>query len=418
MPHSERSLSMDEWTSMPPPPFAVLADAEGTGRGWGFSTLFHRPVAEVRGDGRGLRLTTPQGRRLFPGDPLAALERALSLAEAGAPPGALWVVALGYDLRRALERFPRPAEDDLGLPWIHAFLFAGRRPFSSPSAPATPPRLPRRWVSRPSRRNFLLSVEAIREAERAGEVYEVNLTRRVEAPFRGSAWRLFSRQLSKARPAFGGLFHAGSYRLLCLSPERFLKREGDLVWTEPIKGTAPRGRGVEEDRRLSRGLLEGEKERAELAMAVDVARNDLGRVAVPGTVRATPVRALLHLPYVHHLFGRVEAVLRPGTGFGDLLRATFPGASVTGAPKIRAMEWIDRLEGRTRGLYCGALGWMEPGGRRFDLGLTIRTAELLGGRLVYHVGGGITLDSDPLSEWKETQAKAAFLLDGAVPSGP
>jgi para-aminobenzoate synthetase component 1 len=400
---------MAEPVPLPPPPFAVLADAEGTGRGWGFSSLLSRPFAEVKGDGRGLVLKRKGGRRAFPGNPVEALDRVLGLAEEGAPPGALWVVALGYDLRRALERLQRPAEDDLGLPWIHAFLFERRRPLPLPPGPSTLPPLPKPRGSWPSRRGFLRGVEAILEAERAGEVYEVNLTRRVEVPFRTSAWRLLSGQLGRARPAFGGLLHGGAYRLLCLSPERFLRREGDRVWTEPIKGTAPRGRGPEEDRLLSRRLLGGEKEGAELAMAVDVARNDLGRVAVPGTVRAEPARDLLTLPYVHHLYGRVEARLRPGTHFGDLLRAAFPGASVTGAPKIRAMEWIDRLEGRTRGLYCGALGWMEPGGLRFDLCLTIRTAEILRGRLFYHVGGGITVDSDPLSEWRETEAKAAFL---------
>lgn len=403
---------------LPPPPFALLADAEGAGRGWGFSALFSGLRAEVKGGGRGLVLQKNGIRRFFPGNPLGALDGVLELAGEGAPPGALWVVALGYDLRRAVEDFERPAPDDLGLPWIHAFLFEDRRPFAVPQGLSAHPRLPRRWVSRPSRRGFLRGVAAIGEAERAGEVYEVNLTRRVEAPFRGSAFGLFAGQLARARPAFGGLLHAGAYRLLCLSPERFLGRAGERVWSEPIKGTVRRGRCPEEDRRRAQGLLEGEKEGAELAMAVDVARNDLGRVAVPGTVRADPARALLTLPYVHHLFGRVEARLRPGTGLSDLLRAAFPGASVTGAPKIRAMEWIDRLEGRTRGLYCGAFGWMEPGGRRLDLCLTIRTAELLRGRLVYHVGGGITVDSDPLSEWRETEAKAAFLLDGGGRGGP
>ncbi len=397
---------------MPPPPFALLSDAEGVGRGWGFSLLLTRPAAEVRGGARGLFLRRRGFRRAFPGNPLSALDQVLRLAEEGAPPGALWVVALGYDLRRAAERFRETAGDDLGLPWLHAFLFEKRRPFSLPAAPPACPPLPRRWVSRPSRRAFLRGVEAIREAERAGEVYEVNLTRRVEAPFRASAWRLFLGQLPKARPAFGGLLHAGGYRLLCLSPERFLRREGNRVRTEPIKGTAPRGRTPEEDLRLSRRLLEGEKEGAELAMAVDVARNDLGRVAVPGTVRTNPARALLTLPYVHHLYGRVEAELRADVGLGDLLRASFPGASVTGAPKIRAMGWIDRLEKKTRGLYCGAFGWMEPGGERLDLCLTIRTAEILRERLIYHVGGGITLDSDPLAEWRETEAKAAFLRGG------
>ena len=398
----------------PPPPFAVLTDAEGQGRGWGFSEVFSEAAAELRGGPRGLVVRKGPRRIPFRGNPLDRLGEALERAEAGAPPGSLWVLAAAYDLRRAVERFENPAPDDLGLPWIHAFLFTRRRPLSGLSPAGKPPELPRRWMSRPSKRAFLGGVAAIVEAERAGEVYEVNLTRRVEAPFRGSAGRLFAHLLPRVRPAFGGLLHAGAYRLLCLSPERLLKREGKRVVTEPIKGTVARGRDPREDRRRAEALLAGGKEGAELAMAVDVARNDLGRVAVPGTVRAEPARALLTLPYVHHLFGRVEADLKPGTTFPDLLEAAFPGASVTGAPKIRAMAFLDRLEERTRGFYCGAFGWMEPGGERFDLCLPIRTAEFLKGRLLYHVGGGITLDSEPEAEWRETEAKLDPMLRALI----
>ncbi len=156
-------------------------------------------------------------------------------------------------------------------------------------------------------------------------------------------------------------------------------------------------------------LLAGEKEAAELAMIVDVSRNDLGRVAVPGSVRLAAHREVLTLPHVHHLVSRVEAELRPGTTVTDLLKAAFPGASVTGAPKIRAMEIIDALEPVSRGFYCGALGWMDPSGD-LDWSLPIRTSTAVDGHLYLGVGGGIVADSVPSAEWDETVAKARCFL--------
>ena len=146
-------------------------------------------------------------------------------------------------------------------------------------------------------------------------------------------------------------------------------------------------------------------------MIVDVSRNDLGRLAVPGTVRVTANRTVLTLPHVHHLVSRIEGILRPSAGVADLLRATFPGASVTGAPKISAMRIIDRLEPVSRGYYCGALGWMDLEGN-FDWSLPIRTATAYDGKLHFGVGGGIVSDSDPTAEWEETVAKArCFVRD-------
>ncbi len=197
----------------------------------------------------------------------------------------------------------------------------------------------------------------------------------------------------------------GDFQILSLSPERLLRRQGDLVWTEPIKGTAARGDTPEQDATNLASLLAGEKEAAELAMIVDVSRNDLGRVAVPGEVRVTAHREVLSLPNVHHLVSRVQALLPPSVGTADLLRATFPGASVTGAPKISAMRIIDGLEPVSRGFYCGALGWMDLEGD-FDWSLPIRTATACDGTLRLGVGGGIVADSDPAAEWEETVAKA------------
>ncbi|MFZ5985082.1 MAG: anthranilate synthase component I family protein [Acidobacteriota bacterium] len=406
--------------SMPRPPFACFVDAEGEGRGWGFDALWREAVAEIRGDGRGLFLNAAVRRR-FSGNPLDHLEEALREGERALDGGTgRWAVLLGYDLRRAVERFPTPARDDLGLPWLHAFLFRRSGPVEAgrwAGRLSRGPETPGRWRSSLGAGRFQAAVKTILEAEFAGDVYQVNLTRRLSRPCRGDTLRLWRDLVARARPAFGAYLHAGPYRVLCLSPERFLKREGDSVVTEPIKGTILRGRRPAEDQGRAASLLTGEKEAAELAMIVDVSRNDLGRVALPGSVWADPQKALLTLPYVHHLYGRVGARLRPGVTLTDLIRAAFPGASVTGAPKIRAMEIADSLEGVTRGPYCGALGWMEPGGGRMDLCLTIRTAWAAGGILRAGVGGGIVVDSNPRDEWRETVHKARYLVDGLPRAG-
>lgn len=415
-------MRTDPPSTYPRPPYACFVDAEGWGRGWGFDALWHGAVAEVRADARGLALKSPGLRlRRFPGNPLDHLEEAQREGERALGHGqGLWAVLLGYDLRRAVERFPAPARDDLGLPWLHAFLFGRRDPAAWDQTSRIPGarngRVPT-WRSSLGRARFEAAVRSILHAEGEGDVYQVNLTRRLTRPCGGGTFGLWRKLVGCAKPAFGAYLHAGPYRILCLSPERFLRREGDAVVTEPIKGTIPRGSTAGEDGRRAALLLSGEKEAAELAMIVDVSRNDLGRVAVPGSVWAEPRKALLSLPYVHHLFGRVGARLNPGTTLTDLIRAAFPGASVTGAPKIRAMEIADALEGVTRGPYCGAFGWMEPGGGRFDLCLTIRTAWAAGGLLRAGVGGGIVVDSDPRAEWRETSDKARFLVDGLPRAG-
>jgi para-aminobenzoate synthetase component 1 len=252
---------------------------------------------------------------------------------------------------------------------------------------------------------FEAGVRAIIELECAGEVYQVNLTRRMEATFQGDPFALWRGLAANARAPFSAYLDLGDFQILSLSPERFLRRQGDLAWTEPIKGTTARGDTPEQDDANLASLLAGEKEAAELAMIVDVSRNDLGRVAVPSKVRVTAHREVLSLPNVHHLVSRVQALLPPAVGTADLLRATFPGASVTGAPKISAMRIIDGLEPVSRGFYCGALGWMDLEGN-FDWSLPIRTATARDGRLHLGVGGGIVVESDPAAEWEETVAKA------------
>jgi len=279
------------------------------------------------------------------------------------------------------------------------------------------------FVSGTTRAVWVERVEAVRAAIAAGEIYQANLTRRLATPFTGDPWPLF-RRLRTGDPAlFAGYLDLGAdprthapRALLSASPEPFLAVDDHgHVATDPIKGTRPRGRTREEDRALARELLASRKDQAENVMIVDVLRNDLGRVCVPGTVRVPRLLRLERTAAVQHLVTTVTGRLRPGTDAFDLLAASFPGGSITGAPKIRAMEVIERLEPVRRGPYCGTMLWLGADGR-MGSSILIRTFVADGSRLTLHVGGGITYRSDPAAEWDETVAKARGPLSsiGAV----
>jgi para-aminobenzoate synthetase component 1 len=270
---------------------------------------------------------------------------------------------------------------------------------------------------------WLRGVEAVRAAIGRGEIYQANLTRRLEAPYAGDPWPLF-RRLRTGDPAlFAGYLDLGPSpatgaprALLSASPEPFLSVDvGGDVSTDPIKGTRPRGRTRDEDRALARELLASRKDQAENVMIVDVLRNDLGRVCEPGSVRVPRLLRLERTASVQHLVTTVTGRLRSDRDAFDLLAASFPGGSITGAPKIRAMQIIEGLEPVRRGPYCGAMCWMGPDGR-LGSSILIRTFVADGERLTLHVGGGITWRSDPGEEWDETVAKARGPLSsiGAV----
>jgi para-aminobenzoate synthetase component 1 len=253
----------------------------------------------------------------------------------------------------------------------------------------------------------------VRSAIGRGEIYQANLTRRLAAPYRGDPWHIF-RRLRTGDPALFAAYldigpspATGAPRaLLSASPEPFLSVDADgTVSTDPIKGTRPRGRTPDEDRALLRELLASRKDQAENVMIVDVLRNDLGRVCEPGSVRVPRLLRPERTATVQHLVTTVTGHLAPGRDAFDLLAASFPGGSITGAPKIRAMEIIEGLEPVRRGPYCGSMLWLGPDGR-LGSSILIRTFVADGERLTLHVGGGITYRSDPEGEWDETVAKA------------
>jgi len=354
---------------------------------------------------------------------------------------------LSYDLGRRFERLPTIARDDQPLPilrlqlhdWVLAHdrrdghwwiggraldgdsaafddrLTAARdlatrgRPSASAERAGNLPAL--EFVSGLERPAYLAAVEAVRSAIERGEIYQANVTRRLGAPFAGDPWQVY-RRLRTGDPALFAAFlplDGGpdpARAIVSASPEPFLSiTAGGLVATDPIKGTRPRGRDRAEDRRLTRELLCSAKDRAENVMIVDVLRNDLGRVCVPGTVRVPRLCRLERTTAVQHLVSTVTGRLRPGLGPFDLLAAAFPGGSITGAPKIRSMQILEGLEPVRRGPYTGAAGWIGPDGA-MQTSILIRTFVADGERLTLHLGGGITWRSDSAEEWQETVDKA------------
>lgn len=254
------------------------------------------------------------------------------------------------------------------------------------------------------------AVEAIRARIRDGDCYQANVTFPMEGRFDGEPLLLYEGMIAAQRCAFGAYLDTGRFVVASASPELFFSRRRESVVTRPMKGTSPRGRFPAEDTVLSEALGASEKERAGNLMIVDLIRNDLGAVAVPGSVSVPSLFAIESFPTVHQMTSTVTASLRPGLGLVDLFRALFPCGSVTGAPKRRAMEIIAGLEGRPRGVYCGAIGFVSPGEEAvFSVAIRTLLVDREMGTASLGVGGGITWESDPAEEYRECLVKVEFL---------
>jgi para-aminobenzoate synthetase component 1 len=260
-----------------------------------------------------------------------------------------------------------------------------------------------------TRARYLATIGRAIEYIHAGDCFQVNIAQRLMTPARVPPLDLYGKLRARNPAPFAGYFDLGDHVVMSASPERFLRVDHGAVETRPIKGTRPRSRTPEEDRHSADELRASAKDRAENIMIVDLLRNDLGRVCEYGSIRVDALCRLESYEFVHHLVSAVRGQLREGLGPTDLLRAAFPGGSVTGAPKIRAMEIIAELEQTARGPYCGSLGWIGFDGS-MDTNLLIRTFVQSQGWLHFSVGGGIVADSRPELEYAETWHKAEGLL--------
>jgi para-aminobenzoate synthetase component 1 len=256
---------------------------------------------------------------------------------------------------------------------------------------------------------YIKAVNRVREYIAAGDVFQVNLSQRFEADLKIPAYELHKR-LRIVNPApFAAYLNFKGTTIVSASPERFLKVQGDLVETRPIKGTRPRGKDPAEDHRLAQELIHSIKDHAENMMIVDLERNDLGRVCRYATIKVTELAILETFPTVFHLTSTIIGRLHRSKSNIDLLKATFPGGSITGAPKVRAMEIIDELEPTRRSVYTGSIGYLSFNGD-LDINIVIRTFIVKEGRAYFQVGGGIIYDSDSEAEYIETLDKAKALI--------
>ncbi|MBP8218205.1 MAG: aminodeoxychorismate synthase component I [Aeromonas sp.] len=346
----------------------------------------------------------------------------------------------GYDLGRRFERLPSQAQADIELAdmavglydwgWVldnqqqmahllvrgdeaawqrrHAWWQAQTVRQQSALAQA-PLRLLAPWQSNMDVEGYRARFTRVQEHLAAGDCYQINLTQRFSAPYAGDEWSAYCELSRHNQAPFSAFIRLPQSCVLSLSPERFLALSGRQVSTKPIKGTRPRALDPELDAAAAQELQQAPKDRAENLMIVDLLRNDIGRVCVPGSVRVPELFAIESFPAVHHLVSTIEGELLPGLEATDLLRACFPGGSITGAPKIRAMEIIEELEPHRRNAYCGSIGYISQHGR-MDTSITIRTLIAEGGRLYVWAGGGLVADSRVEEEYAETFHKLGKIL--------
>jgi len=252
-------------------------------------------------------------------------------------------------------------------------------------------------------------IERIKEQIAAGNLYQVNFTGRYRFTSNSEPTALFAALRGRQPSSYTACINSGGRTILSCSPELFFRRRGSLIETMPMKGTAPRGRTIEEDNRLREGLAGCQKNRAENLMIVDLLRNDLGRICKPGTVEAEDLFTIETWPTLHQLLSTIRGELREGIKLRELFRALYPSGSITGAPKISAMKLIQSLEPTPRGIYTGTIGYITPDSEMV-FSVAIRTIELSGKQGTYGSGGGIVWDSDPQDEYRECQLKAKILI--------
>ncbi|MAG37017.1 MAG: aminodeoxychorismate synthase, component I [Dehalococcoidia bacterium] len=427
----------------------VLLDHSSSGTTTGrYSYVSADPFLVLRSRSRRCELAGPDGSVTIATDPLILLDRLLQRYAVPRQPELPALVGgaigyFGYDLGRLFERWPAIASDE-GVPDLHVGFYdwvlaadhhtgqqwlistglpRGSEPDARarwhelqaclvqtrppPPANGTPAKV--RLRSNVGRDTHLAKVRRAKEYIAAGDIYQVNLSHRLEGEWAGPCWPLYEHLRAASPVPYGAYLALDDCTVLSASPERFLRFDGRNVETRPIKGTLPRGTTASQDHALSLQLARSGKDRAENLMIVDLLRNDLGKVCQVGTIQVPELFGLEGYASVWHLVSTVRGTLRSDLTAVDLLRACFPGGSVTGCPKIRAMEIIEELEPVRRGVYCGAIGYLSFTGD-MDTSITIRTLVARDRRIYLQVGGAVVADSDPQAEYLETLAKGQAVV--------
>ncbi|MDA8479666.1 aminodeoxychorismate synthase component 1 [Citrobacter sp. Awk 4] len=403
-----------------------------------FDILVADPVTTLVTHGEKTQVCDKHNRITTTDDPLKVLQTALaSLAITPSPSddlpfqgGALGL--FGYDLGRRFESLPNIAQHDITLPdmavgiydWAlivdhqrqtvsllsHSDASARLDWLESQQAPVHEPfRLTSAWQSNMTREQYGEKFRQVQEYLHSGDCYQVNLAQRFQADYQGDEWQAFVRLNQANRAPFSAFLRLEDGAILSLSPERFIQLANRHIQTRPIKGTLPRLDDPHDDRLQAQKLASSPKDRAENLMIVDLMRNDIGRVAVPGSVKVPELFVVEPFPAVHHLVSTITAQLPDNLHATDLLRAAFPGGSITGAPKVRAMEIIDELEPQRRNAWCGSIGYLSVCGN-MDTSITIRTLSATEGKLSCSAGGGIVADSQEAAEYQETFDKVNRIL--------
>ncbi|GAB1072618.1 MAG: aminodeoxychorismate synthase component I [Shewanella algae] len=434
-------------------PWAMLLDsADAQHNDARYDIIVAEPIARLVTMAETTQISEASGVRRSSDDPFALLQQLLqqyfpNAMQVNLPFSGGAVGAFSYDLGRRLEKLPKLAAADIALPEMNVGLYdwalirdkelecwqlvhyRGEKALTEilswlTSKVTNSPnkhldqkafRLSSEWRSQLSREQYGDKFAKVQQYLHSGDCYQINLTQRFQADYQGDEWQAY-RKLRQANGApFSAFIRLEHNCILSISPERFIALDSNRhIETKPIKGTLPRSADEQQDRELAKQLAGSEKDRAENLMIVDLLRNDIGKVASPGSVAVPHLFAIESFPAVHHLVSTVTAELAPGYQATDLLRAAFPGGSITGAPKIRAMEIIEELEPSRRSLYCGAIGYLSQDGK-MDSSITIRTLVADSGQLYCWAGGGIVADSDVDAEYQETYDKVSRILPLLAP---
>lgn len=431
-------------------PWAMLLDsADAQHQDAKFDIIVCDPIATIVTDGQSSRVNHLQGgeivnSKVHNDDPFKILNDTIKHYFPVQHPSALpfsggAVGSFSYDLGRQIEHLPAIAAKDILLPEMNVGLYPWALIFDRLRSSWTLAHyhgeaalestlaqlnnlldiesksvigdfsLTSRWNNQITQAEYIEKFSKIQSYLSSGDCYQINLTQRFTASYRGDEWRAYLKLRETNKAPFSAFIRLDDSAILSISPERFIQLRDGEIQSKPIKGTRPRFENVEADRSSALELAEAEKDRAENLMIVDLLRNDIGKVASAGSVNVPHLFQIESFPAVHHLVSTVTAKLHDQFEATDLLRASFPGGSITGAPKIRAMQIIEELEPSRRSLYCGSIGYISQDGQ-MDTSITIRTLVAHAGQIHCWAGGGIVADSNVDDEYQETYDKVSKIL--------